>query len=104
MQNLIENAMLEEIQLQCVLSAIQVLFPLSPHKQKNGGLHPKDVCLDPLCFYPDLIARAAGVLKRMSEEHSVLGKLNVIWKTLKSLSLEIKERVMLRRCECVGVV
>ena len=43
-------------------------------------------------------------LKRMSEEHSVLGKLNVIWKTLKSLSLEIKERVMLRRCECVGVV
>ena len=36
--------------------------------------------------------------------HSVLGKLNVIWKTLKSLSIEIKERVMLRRCECVGVV
>ena len=45
------------------------------------------MCLDPLCFYPDLISRAAGVLKRMDEEHSVLGKLNVIWKTLKSLSL-----------------
>ena len=61
------------------------------------------MCLCPMCYYPDLIARASRILQRMTEEHSVLGKLNVIWKTMKSLSMEIRDRILVQRCGREGV-
>lgn len=56
-----------------------------------------------MCYYPDLIARASRILQRMTEERSVLGKLNVIWKTMKSLSMEIRDRILVQRCGRKGV-
>lgn len=56
-----------------------------------------------MCYYPDLIARASRILQRMTEERSVLGKLNVIWKTMKSLSMEIRDRILVQRCGHEGV-
>ena len=82
MDNLIENSMKEEISLQCTLSSIRVDMKLS----------------DALCYYPDIIQRASTVLLRISDEHSVFGKLNVIWQALRILTSEIKERILLRKC------
>ena len=66
------------------------------------------MCLNPLCYYPDILHRAAAQLKKMDEQRSVLGKLNVgligfcdgkmIWKTLKILAVEVKDRILLRKC------
>ena len=68
----------------------------------------EDVCLNPLCYYPDLLSKAVLLFNQIAHEKTVLGKLNVwftrfanakiLWKTLKTISADVKERLLMRRC------